>query len=428
MAELAAGLIAAEEIVSTSVQAGAAGYAVAKPTMPVRASFEKFGSATVPGTSRSSLARAHHTLTVVDNKAYIFGGQIASGDLASNEIHALTFAGPEEGKPEYQMLPAITSDAAAPGPAARTKHAACAVGKHVVVYGGCGQLGELVDDRSTLWQFDTQRLMWQVLQPETHPERVPAPRSEGILLSHDNNLILFGGRDGTGAILQDVWHFNTFTKTWNALPSAPIATDSAAIAANTLYLISSHDSLSSDVHSLAIELYAPQPPTWQTTTYPTNPLTPGPGTRTNAGFLPVSTGYGRNFLLYLFGDKKPYRNGVTSMASNAIEAPRWDDLWTFQVSSSEPEMQTTTDFANAIKPARIKDQIREKLGVDTGNMTWCKVEPHSTDETASEKGSHPGPRSCFACGAAADARTVILWGGISDSGEVLGDGWILRLE
>lgn len=52
MAEIVAALVAAEEVVSTSVQAGALGYAVTKPTMPVRASIEKFGSATVDGTSR----------------------------------------------------------------------------------------------------------------------------------------------------------------------------------------------------------------------------------------------------------------------------------------------------------------------------------------------------------------------------------------
>lgn len=365
---------------------------------------------------------------MVGNKAYIFGGQVGSGDLASNEIHALAFAKPEDGVSEYQALPALACGDAGPVPAARTKHAACAIGKNVVVYGGCGQLGQLIDNRSILWEFDTEKLAWQVLQPETHLERTPPARSEGVLLSHDNNLVLFGGRDGTGAALQDVWHFNTFTKTWNALPTAPVATDSAAIAADTLYLISANDNLSGDVHSLVIELYAPQPPTWHKTTYPTNPLTPGPGTRTHAGFLPVSTGYGRNFLLYMFGDKKPYGNGMTSMASNAVGAPRWDDLWTFQVSSSEPEAQATMDLANSIKPAKIKDQIREKFGADTGNMTWCKVEACSTNETGQLKGSNPGPRSCFACDTTANARTVILWGGISDSGEVLGDGWLFHLE
>lgn len=39
MAEVAAGLWAAEEVVSTGVQAGVGAYMVAKPTMPLKATF-----------------------------------------------------------------------------------------------------------------------------------------------------------------------------------------------------------------------------------------------------------------------------------------------------------------------------------------------------------------------------------------------------
>lgn len=44
MAEVAAGIWAAEEVISTSVYAGAAAYAVTKPTMPLKATFTQIGS------------------------------------------------------------------------------------------------------------------------------------------------------------------------------------------------------------------------------------------------------------------------------------------------------------------------------------------------------------------------------------------------
>ena len=46
MAEVAAGVWAAEEVISTGVQAGIAGYAVAKPTVPLKATFSQIASTT----------------------------------------------------------------------------------------------------------------------------------------------------------------------------------------------------------------------------------------------------------------------------------------------------------------------------------------------------------------------------------------------
>jgi len=41
MAEVLGGAVVAEQVVSTTVQGGIAGYAVAKPTMPLRASLQQ---------------------------------------------------------------------------------------------------------------------------------------------------------------------------------------------------------------------------------------------------------------------------------------------------------------------------------------------------------------------------------------------------
>lgn len=46
MAEIAAGAVVAEQVVATGLEGGAVlGYAVSKPTMPLKASFVQFGTA-----------------------------------------------------------------------------------------------------------------------------------------------------------------------------------------------------------------------------------------------------------------------------------------------------------------------------------------------------------------------------------------------
>ena len=49
MAEIAAGAVVAEQVVSTTIQAGL-GYTVAKPSLPLKASFAQIATASADGT------------------------------------------------------------------------------------------------------------------------------------------------------------------------------------------------------------------------------------------------------------------------------------------------------------------------------------------------------------------------------------------
>ncbi|KAI1134592.1 hypothetical protein F5Y05DRAFT_202364 [Hypoxylon sp. FL0543] len=420
MAEVVAGVWAAEEIVSTGVYAGAAGYAVAKPTMPLKATFTQIGS-TSDDASQSSLIRSHHTLTIIGDRAYIFGGQTSQRELATNNIHTVALPTASNATPEYQVLPATTAEKDGPVPAPRTQHSACALNNHVAVYGGCDEVGNVLEEGARIWLYNTETLSWETLEPVSHLERVPPSRSEAFLLAHDGNLVLLGGKDSKAETLADVWHFDCFTKTWNQLPHAPATITSAAIAGDTLYGISSSDTLGSELHHLDIKLYAESPPTWQTISFPTNPLVPGPRPRSNAGLVPVTTGYGRNYLLYFFGDRpgKAEKGDVT----------QWSDLWTFQLPSSDLEVKATTNVKEAIKPAKVKDQIRTKLGADTGGCSWAEVEVQPPGDLQAHEGKvHPGPRSSFGYDVTPDGRNVVLWGGSNAAGEPVGDGWIIKLS
>ncbi|KAI0894517.1 hypothetical protein F4806DRAFT_107494 [Annulohypoxylon nitens] len=420
MAEVAAGAVAAEEVISTGVYAGVASHAVTKPTMPLKAAFTQMGSAT-DDTSKSSLIRSHHTLTILGDKAYIFGGQTSQGVLASNDIHCLALPSASTSTSEYHMLPAIAAEQDGPVPWPRTNHSACAVKNHIAVYGGCDETGKVLDEGGRVWLYDTENFYWQTIENIAHPERVPPPRSKANLLAHEGNFILIGGNDSAGGPLADVWHFNSSAKTWNQLPHAPTIISCATIVGDTIYAISSSDDLSSEVHHLEIDLYAKTPATWKTISFPTNPLTPGPQQRSNAGLIPVTTGYGRRYLLYFFGNRK----GHTEHGNVSL----WSDLWTFQLPSGDSKVSRRSSIIDAIRPANIKDQIRSKFGVDTGGFSWAEVEVQPPGDLQRHEGKvHPGPRSSFGYDVTADGHSVVLWGGCDPAGEPEGDGWIIGLS
>lgn len=167
MAELAAGALVAEQVVSTTVEGGViAGYAVAKPTMPLKASLSQL-TCTAKETS-SDLARSHHSVTIIGSRAYIFGGQDAEGKLVSPDVQSIAL--PKSSLVEAEFVgyaaAAIEDGSELPGP--RMRHAACARGKHVVVSGGCDGEGNVLAELSCFWLWDTKREAWAQVKDDRY--------------------------------------------------------------------------------------------------------------------------------------------------------------------------------------------------------------------------------------------------------------------
>lgn len=264
------------------------------------------------------MSRSDHSVTVINNHAFIFGGTTASGKLASNEVHSVTLEHTDksEDRPEfdYSVLPAqadVVSDVEGDAvPAARTKHAACKLNVCIAVFGGQNETGKLVDDDPIVWLYVPSKSAWQGLHA-AGAGIAPTQRYGAKLFEANNNLILYGGQDGDGQELKDVWHFNYTSKAWTPLPSAPVSTTNAAMSEGVLYLIAASDPMSSEVHILDTRDF--EGAVWRKTSFPTNPMAPGPRPRTGGGLLPVSTGYGRNYLLYFFGARQnPHTSETTS--------------------------------------------------------------------------------------------------------------------
>ncbi|KAK6203802.1 hypothetical protein LQW54_008716 [Pestalotiopsis sp. IQ-011] len=422
MAEVAAGVVAAEQVLSTTLEASAAGYAIGKPSNGLKATLNQLATAAAYGES-NSLVRSHHSLTVVGDRAYIFGGQTESGTIANNDIHSFALPTADKPQPDYHLIPAITFETGTQVPKPRTGHAACALGERLVIFGGLDENGKVLDE-TTVWLYDPLRSAWEAVSAESST-MTPAARSGAAIFPHGEDLLLYGGNDEHGNSLTDVWIFVFSNKTWARLPDAPVSTTSAAYAEGSLYLIAATDSLSSALHHLEVDVQGDEPPAWDAVQFPTNPLIPGPRPRENGGLLHVTTGFGRSYLLYFLGDRQPEK------AAEAQSGPplQWSDIWTLQLPASPLSAQGTTTISEAIKPAKIKDAIRSRFGADTGTFSWAEVEVKPPGDLPEPEGKvHPGPRSSFGCAVLANKRDVALWGGINAKGEREGDGWIIHLE
>ncbi|GAB7353206.1 hypothetical protein MBLNU459_g3729t1 [Dothideomycetes sp. NU459] len=409
MAEIAAGAVVAEQVVATVVEGGAvAGYAVSKPTMPLKASFMQI--ATAPKEDADlALARSHHTLSVVGDKAYIFGGVLASDKLASNEIHTVVLPSSEKGTDSlYACLPAIPAEDGEDVPCARTKHAACTQGHEIAVFGGCEESGKPVDQDSRVWIWSAETLKWFKITSSRHASTISMFR-----------------KSSPDTPLTDTWFFDLTTRIWHQLPDAPVHSDSVALVDGTLYVMTKTRT-EGHCHAYVLELgdvlsaTEPDGLEWHQVPLPSEKPAQTPDVRAGAGLVPITTGYGRQYLAYIFGfdDSKPDASALD--ISNSYYA----DFWTYQVASKSTKPTSWTDF----KPAALKDTIRQKLGYSSGGQEWGEVEVEATEQVGHEGKVHPGPRAFFGCDVGADGRSLVLWGGINPKGEKEADGWLIRLE
>lgn len=458
--------LVAEQAISTTIEGAAlASIGIAQKTLPLSATLTRISS---PG----FLPRSSHTLTVANGHAYIFGGADENGGLAGNEMHivSLPLKSKGAGEPDYKCVPALGGDSGDGSvPAQRAGHAAGRVGERLFVFGGKGKDGHALEEKGRVWVFDTTTLQWSYLDPsgDTYPPprfyhggvsiQQPLPAgSDGkiqVLSSqiqesmsktlpsliskpsppaelHGTLFISSGIASDGSELLDDIWAFTIASQTWSRLPSAPSKIShppSLAAATDHLYLITGSAEIASEIHQLAIPKHLlhgnsrdvnvePDPPiSWTTIPFPTNPLTPGPRPRKGAGLLPITTGKGRSYLLYMLGEKASTANPANEEGPHTF----WSDIFSYQPPASVPS------------PASIKDSTRSTLGIGTGEGTWAEVQVIANEEGGQglegEGKSHPGPRGWFGCDSIGGGD-VVLWGGVNGKQEVEGDGWIVSVR
>ncbi|KAI9779882.1 MAG: hypothetical protein M1835_004615 [Candelina submexicana] len=455
----AGALVAGEQVVSTTIQGGAvAGFAVARPTMPITATFSR-----IPTTV--SLPRASHSISIIKGRAYIFGGEIADNDLAGNEMHIVTLPSSGVEDADYRCLPALGSDVPAP----RAGHTASVIEDSIYIFGGHSEKDKpALDEKGRVWIFSTSSNEWSYLDPSPSTPHPPSRSSHASAsnehpISHNGaleakkepptysveklestlgtktsrigktepdtqphgTLFIHGGVTSDSSLLADLWAFDIASHTWVPFPDPPSPARSGAsltYTQNRLYRFGGNDGsnpIGGQIDYLEVLIatfddeggkgemaLTPKTGTWETIDFPDNPLVPGPRPRSLAGLHPVTTGQGREFLLSFFGERE--------------SGKYWGDVWSFQL---RPQGMTA---------ASVKDATRQLFGASTGESEWAEAKVLATEEIE-EKGkktSLPGERGGFASAAAEDLDrgSIVLWGGISGEGERMGDGWMISVS
>ena len=144
--------------------------------------------------------------------------------------------------------------------------------------------------------------------------------------------------------------------------------------------------------------------------------------------MPVTTGNGREYLLYFLGEKASTTQPSPSETAEKEEEEEqaktdertfWSDSYSYQVP------------AIPITAAGIKDATRQAMGIATGEDTWAEVKVEAgieSQEKESEGKAHPGPRGWFASSIVpSQPGSVVIWGGVNGKGETEGDGWLVDI-
>ncbi|KAL9106520.1 MAG: hypothetical protein Q9227_008435 [Pyrenula ochraceoflavens] len=209
-----------------------AGVALTKPTAPVTAKFHKIGA------SMPVLARTGHTLNVVKDKAYIYGGDRGDGSKdKGSEVHVVTLPtsldlANLESTIDYQCItpvnpikplpqqPATLIGTSDPNPEAivsggqlpsysppppRSAHASTSISSSIFVFGGRPPSTKsesdpvALDESGAVHRFSTITTLWATIQPhETKcSSGVPPPRTHASMASTPHPLPSRSGEDQT---------------------------------------------------------------------------------------------------------------------------------------------------------------------------------------------------------------------------------------
>lgn len=460
MAEAATALYATE----TAVEGLAVGtYALSKSTAPLHVRFHKLPSPS------SELARSSHTLNVIKGKAYIYGGDLASGST-DPYVHVVTLPSDVElGDLDYQRIePKVAerpleryADAPADSvnhvPESRAGHASAVVGSVVYVFGGrypSETAAHPLREQGTVHAFDTLTGSWMTLRPHATrcADGVPKARIYASMASSEHplpgmgeeasvgqygTLFLHGGYDYHRKLMRDVWTFDVASRVWSQWPSVPdVGAEEVAgegkicCVGSRLYRVGDGfgkvdwlDLVRDNIDDFSgkgewgVGLKSGK---WERSEERTREKLevkeagePSKPPLTKVDDMPVPRkGYG--VLTITTGAGREY---LLMLLGEDAPGSTVRDVWSFQVKS---EKKT---------PAILKDTIRSAVGQQSGENTWARAD---VVESTKDEGpvQVPAGLSHFAIDDWRDlgAGGVIMWGGKNGSGQSVGDGWLLVVE
>jgi hypothetical protein len=447
------------------------------PTHPLTAKWEILKAPPLP--------RSSHTLSVVNGRAYIFGGEISPRQPVDNDMHVVVLPSSTVAEADYKVVPAGAAvavgvnggDTAAPGevPQKRVGHSAAVIGERIFIFGGRGGRDMApLEEGGRIWVFDTRSERWSSLDPVPDTP-FPAARSYHASVAvekpgppvtarkHDSltgetiagsvasvardvqaedegygTLFIHAGCPATGR-LNDLWGFDVRSRTWKQFPSAPgppRGGPSLAISKSRIYRFGGFNGLSEeggqvDFLDLVVDTLA------------------GGGEGMTAGEEEIalsSSKAGWESIVYNSskeGTKVPGNRSVAGL--HPITTGMGREYLILLLGERDPSADghagagTFWDdvWAFQVPPegmtgASFKDATWQSWGKDTGEGEWSEVYVADAEgrEEDDARGLTPGGRGWFASASAGevDPGAVVVWGGLNGRNEREGEGWILRFE
>jgi len=262
------------------------------------------------------LPRSSHSLSVIGNQAFVFGGEIEPRKPVDNAMHVIDL---ESGK--YTVL---TPEGKAP--AARVGHTSAVIGSIIYVFGGRGGAEMTpLDEAGAVWSFSTSDFRWTRLDPPADTP-YPAPRSYHSMTSTPHSLIVHAGCPPSGR-LRDTWEFSLSTLTWTQLPDAPgdeRGGPGLCRTATSLFRFGGYNGKHEIGDLDILDCREETVGEWATAAKATQ----SPGARSVCGFHAVD-----DRLVLLFGEGKPSPTGGHDAAGTF-----WDDVWVYDTTTKTWEM------------------------------------------------------------------------------------------
>jgi hypothetical protein len=187
-----------------------------QPLLQARSSTDTWSQVS---TSPTPTARWGHAMATTPEGVLLFGGSDGTSQL--NDTWRFNTA-----TNSWGLLTGSPST-----PPARVIHAIAATPLGVLLFGGWNSSSNSLNDT---WRFNTATNSWGLLTGS--PSTPTARYGHAMAATPSGNVLLFGGEDSSGTLLDDTWLFNTATNTWGQItgsPSTPPARCAHAMAATT---------------------------------------------------------------------------------------------------------------------------------------------------------------------------------------------------
>lgn len=316
--------------------------------------------------SSEDLQRSSHNVSVVDGKAYVFGGELVPREPRDNKIFSIS--------PNASTCSQVAVSGSAPTP--RVGSASAVVGGKIYFFSGRGGIAmKPVEEHGALWVLDTTSSSWASIEPEDKSSSVPPARSYHCMTSDGKNTVFLHAGCPESGRLSDLWSFDISNKSWLKLADAPAPQrggPSITYLDGKLYRMNGFDG--NTEQGGKIDVYDIAKNEWSTINFEADGRH-GPEARSVGTLLTLKV-QGKDKLMTVFGEHDP------SSLGHAGAGKMLNNCWLWDIESAQ----------------------WEQADISGPNL--------------------PAPRGWFDADVIDDSHVVVV-GGLSETNERLNDAWVL---